>query len=59
LADLDLLRPLCDGLGTRATLHIIDGADHSFHVPKRSGRSEEAVLDELAAAVDHWADRIA
>jgi predicted alpha/beta-hydrolase family hydrolase len=59
LADLDLLRPLCDGLGTRATLHIIDGADHSFHVPKRSGRSEDAVRDELAATVDHWAAGLA
>lgn len=59
LADLDLLRPLCHGLGARATLHVIDGADHSFHVPKRSGRSDEAVLAELAAAIGRWADGIA
>lgn len=55
LADLELLRPLCNSLGARATLHIVDGADHSFHVPKRSERSDDAVVDELAAAIDRWA----
>ena len=54
LADLHLLRPLCDGLGARATLEVFDGADHSFHVPKRSERSDDVVLDDLAAAVDRW-----
>lgn len=49
LAPLDLLRPVCDALA-RATLHIIDGADHGFHVLKRSGRTDEAVLEELADA---------
>ena len=57
LADLHLLRPLCDGLGAHVTLEAFDGADHSFHVPKRSGRSDDAVLDDLAAAVDRWAER--
>jgi predicted alpha/beta-hydrolase family hydrolase len=51
LADLALLRPVCDRLGPRARLHVIDGADHGFHVPKRSGRSDADVLDELAAEV--------
>src|SRR5437016_7683354 len=41
LADLKLLRPLCAKLGSRATLHIIETADHSFHGLKRSGRSDE------------------
>lgn len=58
LADLDLLRPLCDRLGARGTLHIIDGADHSFHVPKRSLRSDDVVLDELAAVIGRWAERL-
>lgn len=59
LADLDLLRPVCDRLGARATLHVIDGADHSFHVPKRSGRADADVLDELADVVRAWAERSA
>ena len=50
LADLDLLRPLLEGLGERARLHVVDGGDHGFHVLKRSGRSDDAVLDELADA---------
>jgi uncharacterized protein len=48
LADLDLMKGVAGELGTRATLHIVDGADHSFAVPKRSGRTGEQVLDELA-----------
>jgi hypothetical protein len=55
LADLDHLRPVCERLRPRATLHIVEGADHSFHVPKRSGRSEEDVLEELAETVSAWA----
>jgi hypothetical protein len=53
-AALDLLRPVVRGLGTRATLHLIDDADHSFHVPKRTGRDDAAVLDELAATAARW-----
>src|SRR2546425_8075769 len=55
LADLNLLRPVCDRLGPRATLRVIDTADHSFHVLKRSGknRSEEhtSELQSLAYLV--------
>lgn len=54
LADLALLAPLVDSLGGRATLHVVEGGDHSFHVLKRSGRSDDEVLDEIAAAVDDW-----
>jgi len=53
-ADLSLLRPLITGLGERATLHLVEGADHSFHVLKRSGRTDAEVLDELAQAVENW-----
>ncbi len=56
LAELDLLRPVCDGLGTRATLHVVEGGDHSFHVLKRSGRTDEEVLEELAQTTAAWAD---
>ena len=54
LADLSLLRPIVERLGARATLRVIEDADHSFHVLKRSGRTDEQVLDELATAVAAW-----
>ena len=48
LCDLELLRPLCRELGARATVHEALGAEHGFHVLKRSGRTDEEVLAELA-----------
>jgi len=53
LADLSLLRPIVDKL-PRAHLRIVDGADHSFHVLKRSGRTDPEVLRELAHALADW-----
>ena len=58
LAELDLIKPLCRSLGKRATLHIVEGGDHSFHIPKRSGRTDEDVLDELGQAVGAWVSRL-
>jgi predicted alpha/beta-hydrolase family hydrolase len=55
LAELELLRPVCARLGARATLHEIPSADHGFHVPKRSGRTDAEVLDDLARTVAAWA----
>ena len=55
LADLALIREVCDGLGPRGTLHVVEGADHSFAVLKRSGRTGAEVLDELADAIAAWA----
>src|SRR5436853_7247201 len=57
-ADLKLLTPLVQRLGARATLHLVEGGDHSFHVLKRSGRTDAEVLEELAAAVEEWAARL-
>jgi hypothetical protein len=54
LADLKLLRPICAKLGTLATLHVIDGADHSFHVLKSSGKTDEGILEELAQTTSVW-----
>ena len=54
LADLTLLRPICEGLGSRATLDVIETADHSFHVLKRAGKTDADVLRELAQAVARW-----
>ncbi len=54
LADLELLTGVCSDLGPRATLHIVDGADHSFHVLKRSGRTDEDALEEVAHSAAEW-----
>jgi predicted alpha/beta-hydrolase family hydrolase len=54
LADLSLLEPLCGELGRRARLHVVEGGDHSFHVLKRSGRSDAEVREELALAIDRF-----
>jgi hypothetical protein len=51
---LDLVEPLVERLGPRATLHVVAGADHGFHVPKRSGRTDAEVLAELARRTDEW-----
>jgi predicted alpha/beta-hydrolase family hydrolase len=54
-AQLDLISDVCRGLGPRATLHQVEGADHSFGVPKRSGRSPAQVTEELTQAMVSWA----
>jgi predicted alpha/beta-hydrolase family hydrolase len=59
LADLELMRPLVEGLSPRATLHVLEGADHSFHVLKRSGRTDEDILAETGATVRDWTGRVA
>jgi uncharacterized protein len=53
LADLSLLQPIVSKL-PRAQLRVIEGADHSFHLLKRSGRTDEQVLAELAGAIAEW-----
>jgi predicted alpha/beta-hydrolase family hydrolase len=55
LAEMDLIAPLADQLGERATLKKIEGADHSFHVLARSGRKDADVLKELATLIAAWA----
>lgn len=59
LAQPELLRGVVAPLGARATLVWLDGADHAFHVPARSGRKDAQVLDEALDAFAAWADRIA
>ena len=59
LAELDLLKPVVARLGRRATLHLLEGADHSFHVPKRSGRTDGEVMDEALKIFTAWIGRIA
>jgi predicted alpha/beta-hydrolase family hydrolase len=54
LAFLDELTPVCDALGSRATLKLLENADHSFHVPARSGRTDAQVRAEMLDFVATW-----
>jgi predicted alpha/beta-hydrolase family hydrolase len=54
LADLALLRPVVEGLGGRASLRVFQDADHSFHVPARSGRRDADVRREMLDALAAW-----
>jgi len=56
LADLELLRPVCDKLH-KASLHIVEGGDHGFNVLKRSGRTQDEVFEELASVTARWCDK--
>ena len=56
LADLSLLRPICEDLGAKASLRVFETADHSFHMLKSSKRRDAEVLRELAEATAAWAD---
>lgn len=58
LAELSLLGPLCEALGERATLKLSPDADHSFHVPARSGRTDAQVRTDLLRALAEWIDRV-
>jgi len=59
LADLAMLRPVVKGLGKRATLCLFDEADHSFHVPARTGRKDPEVRGEVLDALAEWAAKVA
>jgi predicted alpha/beta-hydrolase family hydrolase len=58
LADLEVLRPLVQRLGSAATLVVLAEADHSFHVPARSGRNDAGVMAELLDAFARWVDAV-
>ena len=55
----DLMERVVERLTDRWTMHWLEGADHSFHVLKSSGRSDEDVLGESAEACDTWVSSIA
>ena len=59
LADLDLLRSVLEQVGPRATLHVLEGGDHSLGMLKRSGRTLDDVLAEVATVTARWAGRAA
>jgi len=54
LANLNLFKPIIESLGKKALLHVLEGADHSFHMLKSSGISDEQVLAELAKTTSDW-----
>jgi hypothetical protein len=58
LADLKLLRPVVRALGERATLATFDDADHSLHVPARTGRTDKQVLDDALDRCVAWIDAV-
>ena len=58
LAEIQLLEPLLAKLGKNASSRLIDSANHSFHVPARSGRTDAAVLTELVETVAHWVESL-
>jgi predicted alpha/beta-hydrolase family hydrolase len=58
LATLDQLEPVCKALGARATLKLFANADHSFHVPARSGHTDAQVLGEVLDTLAAWIERV-
>jgi hypothetical protein len=59
LADAGLIRRALEPLADRARLIPIEAADHAFHVPARSGRSDGDVIREIAEALATWTRAIA
>src|SRR5437016_2571431 len=57
-ADLTLLQPVVERLGERATLHLVEGGDHSFKVLKRIGKTESDVMGDLVCAIVEWTSRL-
>jgi uncharacterized protein len=53
-ARVDLITDVCSRLGSRATLHLLEGADHSFGVPRRAARTPSQVIEWLATTVASW-----
>lgn len=58
LAQLESVKELTAQLNNSAKLHIVEGGDHSFKVLKRSGRTQEEVMDELAEQTSMWVDHV-
>jgi predicted alpha/beta-hydrolase family hydrolase len=54
LAEMSLLEPVVNGLGGLASLHLVQEADHSFHVLARSGRNDREVMSEILDALSAW-----
>lgn len=59
LADVELLRAVVERLGQRATLELFEPADHSFHVPARSGRNDADVRTQMLDVLAQWIGMLA
>jgi hypothetical protein len=57
-ADMARLMPLVERLGKRATLLLLPDADHSFHVPARSGRTDKQIREQMINALSTWTDAL-
>jgi predicted alpha/beta-hydrolase family hydrolase len=58
LADLALLQPVVKRLGARVALRLFEDADHSFHVPARSGRKDADVMRDLLDGLAGWIESV-
>jgi predicted alpha/beta-hydrolase family hydrolase len=58
LAEASLIDPLIASLGNRATLHLVADADHSFHVPAKSGRKDAQVMEDILGAMAKWVKHV-
>jgi predicted alpha/beta-hydrolase family hydrolase len=54
LGELDLLQSTCEQIGDKATLHLLDTADHGFKILKRSRKTDEDVFVEMARGINEW-----
>jgi predicted alpha/beta-hydrolase family hydrolase len=59
LADLELLQPLLARVRPRPVLHVVEEADHGLHVPKRTGLSDDDVIDGLCSTLAAWSAAVA
>lgn len=58
LADLVLLEPLLATVEPTPVLHVVEGADHGFHVLRKSGRTDQDVLEELCVRLASWMEKM-
>jgi predicted alpha/beta-hydrolase family hydrolase len=58
LGELDLLQPTCEGISDKATLHLLDTADHGFKILKRSRNTDEDVFVEMARIINEWVSEL-
>lgn len=59
LAETALLKPVVAKLSKRASLHLVEQADHAFHVPAKSGRKDPDVLNEILDVAANWMTKLA
>lgn len=58
LTEVELLKSTVKALGVKTALHVVANADHSFHVPKRLGRTDADVLNEILDELSAWIETL-